>query len=88
MNSVSNSMFISIDAGVVTAAYVETAKGRRPLDHEIGTFKFYVTLVDPENGNAVLWSGPDYEYAMREAERCRIECDIDEPVHDNVAGAV
>ena len=77
--------FIAIDHGTVTASYTEGANGRVYHDHEIGTLRFYVDLIEPE-GRTTLWSGEDYEQAMREAERCRIEWVIDEPVHDNVAG--
>ena len=77
--------FIVIDAGTVTASYVDGAEGRRAVPEDIGKFRFYVTLL-PDGTRTGLWSGEDYEDAMRQAEEARRAFQIDEPVHDNVAG--
>lgn len=79
-------VFITIDAGTVTASYTEGESGRRYNDHEIGTFRFYVAAVEANGGRLTVWSGSDYEDAMRAAERARVDFEVDEPVHDNVAG--
>lgn len=78
--------YIEIDGGTVTASRIIGAEGVRFLDHEIGTFQFFIDLVEVDGGRIGLWSGLDYEQAIREAEQARREWEIDEPVHDLVAG--
>lgn len=78
--------FIVIDAGTVTASYIDGAEGRRAVPEDIGKFHFYVTLFEADGTRLGLWSGEDYEDAMRQAEDARRAYQIDEPVHDNVAG--
>lgn len=78
--------FIAIDAGTVTASHLVTHSGVHRRDEEIGQFRFFVHMNDLDGGTTTLWSGADYEEAIRTAERSRIEWEIDHPVHDNVAG--
>lgn len=79
--------FIEIDGGVISAPpRLIGADGVRYLDHEVGTFRFFVELVEIDGGRIGVWDGLDYEDAIRNAEEARREWEIDEPVHDLIAG--
>lgn len=61
---------VEITAGTVTSAYVEDAAGRRPVPEDVGTYQYFVTVVEPDGGRMCMWSGEDYAKARAEAGEC------------------
>ncbi|RDE08383.1 hypothetical protein [Pelagibacterium lacus] len=78
--------FIEIDGGRVTSVRITDADGERFAHYDGDPFVFFIDLVDQDGGRTGLWTGSDYQDAVREAELCRREWEIDEPVHDLIAG--
>lgn len=79
---------IRIDYGTVTAVTVTCGQQIEPtpdIDPAIGESRFLVSVVMADDSECGLWSGADYEEAIRQAEHHRVAWEIDEPVHDNVA---
>lgn len=54
---------IEINAGTVTSSVTETAGKRHHNITEIGTFRFFVDVVEPD-GRTGLWDGTDYGEAI------------------------
>ena len=81
-----NPAYIEIAAGTVTASTISDHRGTRPVFEDIGQFHFFVTLFETDGTQLGLWSGEDYDAAIREAERSRIDFEIAAPVRDTVAG--
>lgn len=77
---------IEIHGGVVREVTIHDVNGTRPSYQGIGDFHFFVDVVEHDGGRLGLWSGLDYEDAIRQAEAARIDFEIDQPVHDTIAG--
>jgi hypothetical protein len=77
---------IELTAGTVAAPTMEDATGVHPTPEDIGKFKFFVDAVDTDGTRLGLYSGEDYEDAIREAEAARVDFEIDHPVRDRVLG--
>lgn len=80
--------FIEIDGGRVTSIKIKDAYGERFAHYDGDPMVFFIDLVEQDGSRIGLWSGTDYIEAVREAELCRREWGIDEPVHDLIAGGV
>lgn len=65
---------------------INAADGERFAHYDGDPFVFFIDLVEQDGGRVGLWTGSDYEEAVREAELCRREWKIDEPVHDRIVG--
>lgn len=78
---------IEISGGIVRDATIRGQHGTRTLPDEVGSYQFFVELVAADGGRIGIWSGPDYEDAMRRAEAARKDFHIDQPVRDTVAGS-
>lgn len=78
--------FIEIDGGRVTAVRITDADGERFAHYDGDPMVFFIDLVEQGGARIGLWQGTDYEEAVREAELCRREWEIDEPVQDLIAG--
>lgn len=77
---------IEISGGVVRDATITSHSGTRTVFNEIGAYQFFVELVAADGGRIGFWSGPDYEDAIHQAEACRVDFGIDQPVRDTIAG--
>lgn len=78
---------IEIFGGIVRDVTITDANGSRPSYEDIGDYQFFVEVVEHDGGRMSLWSGLDYEDAIREAESARIDFEIDQPVRDTIAGS-
>lgn len=77
---------IEISGGVDRDVTIHDANGSRPSYQGIGNFHFFVGMVEHDGGRLGLWSGLDYEDAIRQANAARIDFEIDQPVRDTIAG--
>jgi len=77
---------IEIFGGIVRDVTITDANGSRSSYEGIGGYHFFVDVVKHDGGRMSLWSGLDYEDAIRQAEAARKDFGLDHPVRDSVAG--
>lgn len=77
---------IEISGGIVRDSTITDQNGTRRLPDEIGSYQFFVELVERDGGHLGLWSGPDYGDAIRQAEAARVDFEIEQPIRDTIAG--
>jgi hypothetical protein len=75
---------VEIHGGIVSSATITNANGTRPDWSNVGQYRFFVDLIEPDGGRAGMWNGSSYDDAIREAEAMGHENSI--PVHDLVVG--
>ena len=75
---------VEIDGGVVTSSHRVNRRGRFPVPEELGTIRFFVTVVFADGSEMGMWSGPEYDDAIAEAEELKRDFGVD--IDDHVGG--
>lgn len=64
-----NVSHIEIDGGTISGpTVIETALGKRSLPTLIGSYRYFVSVIEDDGGRICMWDGADYADAMREAD--------------------
>ena len=77
---------VELTAGTITSCTIETMEGVRALPATMGTFAFFIDLVDLAGGRLALDSCGLYDEAIELAEEARADFDISPPVRDLILG--
>lgn len=59
---------VEINSGTVQSATITDAHGTRPDLTDVGKFKYFVDVIEPDGGRIGMWCGASYDEAKRQAE--------------------
>jgi hypothetical protein len=63
-----NVSHIEIDGGTISGpTVIETATGKRTLPTLIGSYRYFVSVIEGDGGRICMWDGADYVDALNEA---------------------
>lgn len=77
---------ITIDGGVVTKASTTGAAGTILHPDRVGKYRFFVSHIDADGYEHLLWDGQSYDLAIGAAERAKRVLGINAPIDDIVGG--
>lgn len=59
---------VEIHGGIVLAGTITDANGTRSSLQHVGSWRFFVDVVEAHGGHIGMWDGDSYEDAIREAD--------------------
>jgi len=67
-----NVSHIEIDGGTISGpTVIETATGKRTLPTLIGSYRYFVSVIEDDGGRICMWDGAGYAEALREADELK-----------------
>ena len=71
-----NVSHIEIDGGTISGpTVIETATGKRTVPTLIGSYRYFVSVIEHDGGRICMWDGADYHEALKEAEELKVSFD-------------
>lgn len=75
--------YVVIDGGTVQSQTITDHEGTRAVFDDVGSFRFFVDVVEADGTRVSMWDGKSYEQAIIEAQHLSPEFG---PVHDRIVG--
>lgn len=78
-----NASHVEINGGVVRSSTITDDKGTRPCLTHVGSYRFFVDVVDIQGCRVGMWDGSSYDEAIQNAHLLSLDFG---PVRDLIVG--